>query len=322
MTANVWIRPFQGADEAALLEVWNAAMTHDRITPGVFRTRVLLDLNFSPEGLLVAERAGALEGFVLSVARQVPQFLDGLQPERCWITAFGVRPEARRQGLGRALFEAALARMAGMGKKLALLSPYTPNYFIPGVDIDAYPEALAFLQATGWQAFSTPISMRAELTGFQVGPEVAAREKALAAEGYTVRPVTPADLPELMPFIARHFGWDWVRHAQDYLLELFGPGSDEICFLVAVWREAGGRERIVGYCQQRRERFGPFGVDPSLRSKGLGRVLLFRCLAEMLARGFHAAWFLWTGEDAARLYSIAGFHKVRQFAVMKKEIAP
>jgi mycothiol synthase len=94
---------------------------------------------------------------------------------------------------------------------------------------------------------------------------------------------------------------------------LFGPGSDQICFLVATHNE-----RIVGYCQQRRERFGPFGVDPSLRSKGLGRVLLFRCLADMLAKGFHSAWFLWTGKDAARLYAQAGFKQVRQFAVLKK----
>jgi hypothetical protein len=40
----------------------------------------------------------------------------------------------------------------------------------------------------------------------------------------------------------------------------------------------------------------------------------------MLTKGFHCAWFLWTGGDAARLYSLAGFNQVRQFAVMKKEL--
>ncbi len=309
------IRPYNGADESALIDLWNATMTHDRINAGVFRTKVLLDLNFHPDGLLLAEQAGELAGFVLSITRQVPQFLDGLEPERGWITAFGVNPAHRRQGIGRALFAAALRRMQALGRCEALLSPYTPNYFIPGVDVEAYPEALTFLKATGWQVTSEPISMRAETTGFQIPPEVTERERILHAEGYHVRPVTPADLPGLMPFIAAHFGWDWVRFAQDYLLELFGPGSDQICFLVATHNG-----RIVGYCQQRRERFGPFGVDPALRSKGLGRVLLFRCLADMLAKGFHAAWFLWTGADAARLYALAGFKQVRQFAVLRKEI--
>jgi len=315
MTGPV-IRPYRGSDEPALLELWNGTMAHDPINEAVFRTKVLLDPNFHPQGLLVAEEAGTLVGFVLSLARQVPLFLQGLEPEQGWITAFGVRPGHRRQGIARALFDAALARLAGQGRRRVSIAPYTPNYFIPGVDIVAYPEAMAFLQATGWQTLSTPISMRAELTGLQVPPQIVELEQRLAdQDGIVVRPVTSADLPALMPFLVEHFGWDWYRFAQEYLLELFGPGSDEICFLVAVQGD-----RIVGYCQERRERFGPFGVMPSMRNKGIGRVLLFRCLSAMLAKGFHCAWFLWTGEDAARLYSLAGFHRVRQFAVMQRQL--
>ena len=312
---EITLRAYRGSDEAALIRLWNAAMTHDRINESVFRTRVLLDANFNPEGLLVAETGGELRGFVLSIVRQVPLFLQGLEPEAGWITAFGVHPSHRRQRIGRKLFDAALARLAGVGRRRVLISPYTPNYFIPGVDVDAYPEAMAFLQATGWQRVAEPISMRAGLTGLQIPPEILESERRLSRNGVTVRPVQPADLPALMSFIAGRFGWDWYRFAQDYLLELFGPGSDEISFLVAV---QGGR--ILGYCQQRRERLGPFGVAEEMRNLGIGRLLLFRCLASMLAQGFHCAWFLWTGEDAARLYSLAGFKPVRQFAVMEKDL--
>ncbi len=316
MTTAITIRPFQCSEEAALIDLWNISMPYDRVTPAAFRTKVLLDLNFHPDGLLVALCEKRPVGFVLSLARRVPQFLDGVEPEKAWITAFGVHPGFRRQGIGSALFDAALARLAGLGRNEVLISPYTPNYFVPGVDVSAYPHTLAFLHATGWETVSEPISMQVDTTGFQISPEVLAREQALAAEGFTVRPVTSADLPDLMNFIARYFGWDWVRHAQEYLLELFGPGSDQVCFLVAMQNG-----RIAGYCQQRRERFGPFGVDPALRGRGLGRVLLFHCLGEMLAKGFHSAWFLWTGRDAARLYAQAGFREVRQFAVLKKTLA-
>ena len=102
MTARI-LRPYRGTDESALIEVWNAAMTHDCINESMFRTRVLLDANFNPGGLLVAEpprEAGELRGFVLSIARQVPLFLQGLEPEVGWITAFGVHPQHRRQGIG------------------------------------------------------------------------------------------------------------------------------------------------------------------------------------------------------------------------------
>jgi mycothiol synthase len=314
MTAMV-LRAYSGADEPALVELWNSTMTHDGINESVFRTRVLLDANFNPDGLLVAKVDGELRGFVLSITRQVPLFLLGLEPEVGWITAFGIHTSCRRQDIGRQLFDAALARLASMGRRRVLISPYTPNYFIPGVDVDAYPEAMAFLEATGWQAVSRPISMRAELTGFQIPPEILELERRLGQDGVMVRPVCPADLPALMPFIAERFGWDWFRFAQEYLLELFGSGSDEIGFLVATQGE-----RIVGYCQQRRERFGPFGVVEEMRNRGIGRLLLFRCLAMMLSQGFQCAWFLWTGKDAARLYALAGFKQVRQFAVMKKEL--
>ena len=58
-------------------------------------------------------------------------------------------------------------------------------------------------------------------------------------------------------------------------------------------------------------------VLAALRGQGIGRVLLLRCLAEMRAKGFHCAWFLWTGQNAARLYERVGFHTVRRFAVMR-----
>lgn len=309
------MRPYRGADETALLALWNETLTHDRIDAARFRTQVLLDANFDPAGLLLAEVEDRLAGFVLSIARQVPLFLHGLEPGLAWITAFGVRPAWQRQGVGRQLFDAVLGRLAGQGRQRVLISPYTPNYFTPGVDADAYPAAMAFLQGSGWQVASTPISMQTDLNGFRIPAEILGLEERLAAHGITVRPVDPADLPALMPFIARHFGWDWFRFAQEHLLQRFGPGSDEICFLVAT-----RGEEIIGYCQQRRERFGPFGVDPAQRGQGIGRLLLFHCLDAMLARGFHCAWFLWTGRNAARLYELAGFRQVRQFAIMQRNI--
>ncbi len=315
MVSPVVIRPYRGADEAALLALWNATLSHDRIDAARFRTQVLLDANFDPAGLLLAEVKGQLAGFVLSIVRQTPFFLQGLEPELGWITAFGVQPTWQRRGVGRQLLEAALSRLAGLGRQRVLIAPYTPNYFTPGVDVNAYPAAMVFLQASGWQITSQPISMRAELTGFQISAAVQALEQRLAGQGVAVRPVQAADLPELMPFIARHFGWDWFRFAQEVLLQHFGPGADDICFLVAT-----RSEEIVGYCQQRRERFGPFGVAPMQRGQGIGRLLLFHCLDAMLAKGFHCAWFLWTGRNAARLYELAGFRQVRQFAIFQRDL--
>jgi ribosomal protein S18 acetylase RimI-like enzyme len=308
------IRPYQGGDEAAVIALWNLTMQRDPLDEATFRAKVLLDSNFRAENLLVAEDQGLLVGFVLGLLRRVPLFLQGLESDRAWITAFGVHPRYRRQGIARHLFAQTAANLCG---RRLLISPYTPNYFIPGVDTEAYPEAMAFLRAEGWQAISEPIAMRADLDGFRVPAGIEELAESLKAGRQTaVRPVRPSDFHLLMPFIADHFGWDWFRLAQECLLEMFGPGSDQVGMLVA----AQG-EQIVGYCQYRRERFGPFGVHPDLRGQGIGTVLLHQGLAAMLAQGFHCAWFLWTGSDAARLYRRAGFRQVRQFAIMSKPSA-
>ena len=311
------IRTYHGSDEAQLLDVWRASMFADSLSDHLFRTKVLLDPNFLPENLPVAVEDGCVIGFVLALTRQVPLFLQGLEPDNAWITAFGVHTDQQRRGVGSALFRHIREKLKAEGRKTIDISPYVPNYFVPGVDVKAYPGTLIFLETMGFKARYNAISMGANLSGFRIPAEILQLEQQREQnDGLTIRPVTSADLPDLMPFIVRHFGWDWFRHAQDYLLELFGGGNiQHICFLIA--RRHG---EVVGYCQQKLERFGPFGVDPACRNLGIGRLLLFRCLATMSARQNYFAYFLWTGEDAARLYSLAGFERRRDFAVFHADL--
>ena len=311
------IRPYHGTDEAQVLEVWNASMTCDQVSPEIFRKQVLLDSNFQLDNLPVAIEDGRVVGFVLALTRQVPLFLQGLNPESAWITAFGVHPRYQRRGIGQALFSYIIEKLTAEGRQTLDISPYVPNYFVPGVDVNDYPGTIAFLEnALGFRTLYQAISMGADLTGFQVPQEnVELEGKREREDRITIRPVTSADLPDLMPFIVRHFGWDWYRHAQEYLLQYFGGSQQPICFLVA--RLDG---EVVGYCQQRGERFGPFGVRDDCRNKGIGRLLLFRCLSIMKAQHVYYAYFLWTGEDAARLYALAGFKRRRQFAILRKEL--
>ncbi len=309
------IRPFQGKDELDLLDVWHRALSRDRISDSLFRSQVLLDPNFHPDYVPVAIEDGRVVGFILCLARQVPYFLQGMDRTEAWITAFGVHPDYRGRGIGSALFAYIIGKLRGEGRANVDISPYVPNYFVPGIDTSAYPDTIRFLQERiGFETLYHAISMGADLTGFQIPDDIQARiERGEAEEGLTIRPIEAADIPDLMPFLVEHFGWDWFRFAQSYLLEYFGDSPHRICFLIA--RERG---EVVGFCQQRNERFGPFGVRPDCRNRGIGRMLLFKCLEQMSAKHVFYAYFLWTDEDAARLYSLAGFERRREFAVMRK----
>ncbi len=298
-----------------MLSVWNSALFADPINATTFRAKVLLDPNFDRETCLIAEKHGEVAGFVLGLRRRVPFFGDGYEPEQSWISAFGVAPEHQGQGIGSALLEQVLAKLRSLGAASTAISPYVPNYFTPGPDANAYATGVEFLTRRGFEIIERPISMKANLTGFQIPETIQQRKDELAAEGVEIRPATPEDIVPVLDFIPRHFTWDWHREASGVFMDLFSGDPRWVNMIVA--REG---DAVLGYAEHRGERFGPFGVHTELRSRGIGRVLLASCLLEMLKKNYHAAWFLWTEENAARLYSQLGFEPVRRFAVLKKDL--
>lgn len=106
-------------------------------------------------------------------------------------------------------------------------------------------------------------------------------------------------------------------------MELLSRGVPRDQVIVATYGD-----EVVGYAQFwgvedyawacAGEHFGPFGVKQSLRNKGIGTLILYRCLQNMRKRGVHRAFLLWTDPQAARLYERFGFRVTRKFTVMKK----
>jgi GNAT superfamily N-acetyltransferase len=309
------VRPYYPGDEESIVALWNTYLPRELIAPAVFQAKVLLDPNFDPLGLLLAQEGKQTIGFLLALARRYPLFSAGLEEQHGWITAFAVHPAHRRQGVGRALLAAGLQYLRARGRKLVWFSPYAPGYFTPGLDAAAYPDGLAFLQANGFATAYQALSMERALADFRYPPEAASAEARLASEGLIVRAYQPSDLWPLLAFTAQFFGGDWERFLREALGRIVGgewPGD-------VVWVAREGEE-IAGYCQHTSERFGPFGVREDYRGRGIGLVLLCRCLERMKGKGHHHAWFLWAGERAAHLYARVGFHEARRFSVLQREL--
>lgn len=333
MSSPFLVRPFRPGDEETLPELWSTCLPADPISSSRLVDRILLDANFDPDGLLVAEAQARLIGFVLAIVRRVP--LPGGSSGRrngsdsktggdgdadCgWITAFGVRPEWRRQGVGRALLDRALGFLREHGRRQVLVSQYAPNYFVPGVDPVAYPAAIPFLTGLGFSPTAEVVAMDCDLAGVGILPaDVRARQLSLAAEGVEFGRLTTRLLVPLLRFAETNFGADWAQSIRDGLLR-GGPPERIIV--------AHRGDEILGYCMyglydRPVERFGPFGVHPSWRGRGIGKVLLHICLREMKGQGLHHAWFLSTGENspAARLYRQLGFVVSRKFIMLQREL--
>ncbi|MFL4901972.1 GNAT family N-acetyltransferase [Streptomyces sp. MMS24-I2-30] len=313
-------RGFRAGDGPQLVAAWCRAAPADPVTPDRFRSTVLLDANFDPEGLRIAVDGDRVVGAAYAVRRLTPMSGTDLEPEQGWIPFFFVDPAARGRGLGRELLTDALDWLHGHGRTRVDFSSYTPNYVLPGLDGAAYPEAAGLLESLGFRTLYEAAAMDRCLVGYRLPDDVARRFDELTARGH--RFATPADddLVELLALAGQRFSPDWARAIRDCLAA--GTPLDRI----VVARDPAGR--LAGWAMHGAygstdERFGPFGVLAELRGAGLGKVLLHLVLERMRARGAHSVWFLWTGErsPAGRLYRTAGFTTTRVFRVMRRETA-
>ncbi len=308
----VAVRPFRSGDEIPLVAAWNRSMPADPTTSRWFCERVLLDPNFDPEGLRVAVDGDDVVGCAYAVRRLIPPAPGtGLEPDAGWIPFFFVVPEHRGGGLGRRLVGEAVAFLEGLGRTTVDFSSYTPNYVLPGVDAELYPGAYRLLGELGFRTLHSPVAMDRTLVGYQAPPEVYGLLREREREGYVFRSPTMGELPELIRFAADAFNPDWGEAIRQH--------RDPERVVIAKKDHIEGFALYAAY-RGTPERFGPFGVAPTRRGTGLGKILLHLTMTRMRAEGLHSSWFLWTGEDspAGHLYTKAGYEVTRQFHVMRR----
>lgn len=305
------VRGYRCEDEMQLISLWNGAMPYDAVDRHTFRRKVLLDPNFDPSWLLVAEVDGDVVGFCLCLIRRVPMEKVGLEEQRGWITAFGVQTGYRRRGIGKALIEHALSLFEGAGRSEVLVSPYTPNYFIPGVDEERYGDAIRLLSRFGFEVISSAVSAEANISTLDLG-QLAVYEDKVGRLGICVRTMHQHEIPKLMQFLKEHMPGDWVRHARELLINATYGLCDYEQFIIA---ERDGN--VLGYCQFDGEHFGPIGVREDAQGMGIGSALMLKCLQVMRSKGLHNAWMLWTSQELVeRFYSRFGFRVTRRFCVL------
>ena len=163
MSDSLLIRPFRNDDPPKLAQVWNASCAGRGSYPiehgAVWDRWVMSKPYFSPADLLVAEKAGEVVGFVLS------GFGGGITGAKLdlnhgVVCLLAVRPDHRRQGVGRRLFQAAEQNLASRGALRVVAGSQRPHNpyglgIYGGVDspgiLESDPSAHAFMKAVGWQ---------------------------------------------------------------------------------------------------------------------------------------------------------------------------
>ncbi|WP_460495002.1 GNAT family N-acetyltransferase [Dactylosporangium cerinum] len=145
------------------------------------------------------------------------------------VELIAVRPDRRREGIGRELLAAAERELAARGAQRIRIGGNPPCYVWPGIDV-RYTPAVCLAQRAGYERTNTAWNMTADLTGGWTGAE--ADEERLDGAGVKVMRAGP-DTPEWVRGIWGN-GWAW-EVAQS--LDRDGAG----CWVAVKWLGSGGR---------------------------------------------------------------------------------
>jgi N-acetylglutamate synthase-like GNAT family acetyltransferase len=298
------IRQVTDTDLDVVLALWNRSARLDQMTPELFEEKVFDDPDFRPEWALLAEEQNRVTGFIMGLARNFQDDKIG------FVKLLAVDPAAQRQGIGTQLLQRLESALWHDGVSHIRVIDSNPNYLQPGLD-PRYTEAVIFFEHHGYKRFAETMNLEVDLSSRDFN--TAAMEEQLRAKGIEIRRAIMGDREDLMRLLERH--WKaWIPEVDRTLLNY--PTTLHI----AVYQH-----RIVGFSAYDSNNFntgwfGPMGTDPALQGKGVGGVLLLRCLKDIKEQGHRFAVIPWVGPY--RFYShYAGARISRVFWRYKKEAA-
>jgi GNAT superfamily N-acetyltransferase len=207
-----------------------------------------------------------------------------------------VAPGRRRQGMGRALLEAAEQWTWAQGARELHASGSAPNYLWPGVDVHA-TAMLCLLEAAGWDETGAALDMR-----------VPAAYRAPSPAGCVVqRVVDDADARAVITLVEREWP-EWVPETARAL--------DQGTCLAAFDVDSGDPIGFACHSVNRAGWFGPTGTAPAARHRGVGLALLGEVCADLMVAGFRDVEICWIGPVG--FYAAAGGEVSRVYRTARR----
>jgi GNAT superfamily N-acetyltransferase len=201
------------------------------------------------------------------------------------VDLFAVDPARRRIGIGAGLLAEFEANARAAGATQAMVGGSVDRYAWPGLDV-RYTPALCLFEAAGYEVVNTATNMTVDLAR---DLDTAKAERRLAEDGIEVRRLEPGERAEFAGWMAR-WGGSWPQETARAAAH-----SPPRCHI------AVRHDQYLGFACHGANRagwFGPMGTDESTRGKGIGGVLLSRCLADQKAAGFAESQIGWVGPIA------------------------
>jgi GNAT superfamily N-acetyltransferase len=304
----VRVRGIQESDLPEVRALANLCLSRDSISDSSIRRITFGDPNFSTDLTAVATEDGKTVGFVIGVRRtKSPKEVVEAQKDVGWIKLFCVSEKHRRKGIGSLMLQELEEKFKAAGVERLRLCDYPGWTLFSGVDL-MYEDAIAFLQAKGFQKAGEAVDYEIDLLDFHVPRTVA----SLRTEGVTVRRARPEERDRFSKWATDVFSPFWGYEVS----EAFKFPQPKLWI-------AEEEERVLGfsvYSALEPHWFGPIGVDPDSRKKGLGSLLLFNSLVSMREEGQRLAVIPWT-EHLFFYSQVPGVRRIRHYWIMQKSLS-
>jgi len=275
------IRALNAQDQLpALLAFWNRNVIYDPMPEHILLEKTFGDPDFDPDLALLAIEKGKILGFMQGLIRQIERDL-----KQGWIKLFATDKNHRRHGVATMLLKNIEEKMKSHEVKTIRLLDSNPNYFQPGID-PRYTEAIAFAERNGFKRFADTANLEVDLQNQDF--DTSLEELQLANENIFIRRATKSDWPLIEDLIVNHFK-AWLPEIQ------ITYKNDPISLHIAEFK--GKIEAFSAYDANNLKTgwFGPMGTNPVLRGKGIGGILLKRCLNDMKKQGHKISIIPWVG---------------------------
>ena len=305
------IRTFSNQDGQKLVSLWNLAHPQYPLSKEQMAKKLFLDTNFQAENLLIAEENQEIIGFAY-----VPHHLSG-DNATGYISYFSVSPQKDVAAVGALLLGACEKHHRDGGRK-AISTAYAPLYHLQGFSESCDEAYIRLFQNSGYFCQEKSYRRKIDLETFCLPENFEALKQQLAEEGIYIGALS---YDRIAQFVSpdnsfSNSNWSW-----EYRVRLSNnpdPSRARVAIL---------GDQIIGGCifgdpNSDEGRFGPFGMSPEYRGKGIGTLLFADCLNEMKARGIPSAWAQWTPltGPAAKLYDRAGFVMQDCFVTFEKNL--
>ena len=245
-----------------------------------------------------------MAGLILLTSKDKGFLLGSIcQSQLAFLSYIFVQPSYKRQGIGSALLEKFIEISRSQNINQIIIPGFTgnaPGYVQPGVNIETEIEALEFFRDHSFKEIGRVFSMQRSLSDAIVIPE---------DEQWEIRHPHSSELDLLFQVISKSVPGEWAKvFEQKFAL-------NPKLILIAI-----SQGQIGAYSTWKESRFGPIGVLPEYRGKGLGRLILAHSLEKMKEQGDTRAWFSWSDEENLNFYQSFGFNITKSFSRLSLDL--